>query len=596
MIKSNRYILVSAVLAVLFGACQDKNLTPEPGTPEEADRHMVSIQEFGVLPGNTPALNKKNLQAAIDKATASGIALYVEPVENGYKIDGGIVLKRNVSLIGAHGPTGRGTRNKTGDGPTGSLFVITDMMNPFLIVESATRVQGIQFYYPEQGWNDPSAIKAYKPTIQMSSAASVHGVTLRDLSFYGEFFAMDFRAPENITCEQILFENCYGYPLGGEFIAIDRCYDIPRILHCHVNPANMREFGRSFTGEVMRKVVDRKTYAYWINRTDNAVVMDIFSFATYGGIFLGPATYGQLTNFNFDCVANGIYKGGDNSFNRNWEVSQGSIIANMGSKLEDIHPVIVDGEGNLSLTNVEAFSGGNGALSGFDQSYDFISIDGDGETTVALLTCRMRNYAADFPITIKCDAVKVRAISCVDKNSSFFDFVFDGEEVDGDNPIEHGVTTVFNDCESLEGWGSALGSVSLDGNSKTEGNYSVSAGPGKGQFLMTWSGTAVDSRCDRKNGHLLLDLYISDISKIDLTGQGAIEITSSGTYDKREYAWMLGNLGLKSGWNSLDLKFSDSGVTGSSPDLHAVNLLRIYHIAVKDDIVVKIDNLRFYEE
>lgn len=55
----------------------------------------------------------------------------------------------------------------------------------------------------------------------------------------------------------------------------------------------MREFGRSFTGEVMRKVVDRKTYAYWINRTNNAVVMDIFTFATYGGIFLGPATYGQ---------------------------------------------------------------------------------------------------------------------------------------------------------------------------------------------------------------------------------------------------------------------------------------------------------------
>jgi hypothetical protein len=30
--------------------------------------------------------------------------------------------------------------------------------------------------------------------------------------------------------------------------------------------------------------------------------MDVFTFGTYGGIYLGPATYGQLTNFNFDCV------------------------------------------------------------------------------------------------------------------------------------------------------------------------------------------------------------------------------------------------------------------------------------------------------
>ena len=34
--------------------------------------------------------------------------------------------------------------------------------------------------------------------------------------------------------------------------------------------------------------------------------MDIFTFGTGGGIRLGAATYGQLTNFNFDCVTVGV--------------------------------------------------------------------------------------------------------------------------------------------------------------------------------------------------------------------------------------------------------------------------------------------------
>jgi hypothetical protein len=38
---------------------------------------------------------------------------------------------------------------------------------------------------------------------------------------------MDFNADKEHPCEQILFEHCYGYPLSGEFVRIDYCYDIP---------------------------------------------------------------------------------------------------------------------------------------------------------------------------------------------------------------------------------------------------------------------------------------------------------------------------------------------------------------------------------
>ena len=147
---------------------------------------MKSIREFGVLPENSPRENADRLQEAIDWAAQSGAALYVEPAAGGYPIASGITLRQNVSLVGAHGPTGRGTKHPEKDAPTGSLFVITDAEAPFLTVESSTRVCGIQFWYPEQSFDDPSRIVAYPPTIRMSPYRTVQGVTLSCLTFYGE--------------------------------------------------------------------------------------------------------------------------------------------------------------------------------------------------------------------------------------------------------------------------------------------------------------------------------------------------------------------------------------------------------------------------
>ena len=144
--------------------------------------------------------------------------------------------------------------------------------------------------------------------------------------------AMDFKAARRHPCEQILIEHCYGYPLGGEFVRIDYCYDIPRILHCHVNPANQRFIKGGYSRSVIDAVVQKKTFSFAIDHTDNAVLLDLFTFGVYGGAYLGPASYGQLTSFNLDCVTVGIHKLGDGAFNRNWQIAQGSIIANTGAR------------------------------------------------------------------------------------------------------------------------------------------------------------------------------------------------------------------------------------------------------------------------
>ena len=411
-----------------------------PVETEDGDKLFAySVQAFEVLPTNTAAENKVRLQNAIDWASDRGAALWVEPVEGGYPIQSGIVLKKNVSLIGVHGPTGRGTVKNSK--PTGSLFVISDKLHPFITVQSASQVKGIQFYYPEQAFDDASKIIEYPPTIQVSQDQAVHGVTLRNLSFYGSYFAMDFRAKKDHPCEQILFEHCYGYPIGGRFIAIDYCYDIPRILHCHVNPAIMREFRGDYSYIINDYVVNRQTYAYWIDHTDNAQVMDIFTFGTYGGIYLGANSYGQLTNFNFDQVGIGVFKDGASAFNRIWEVAQGSIIATVSpdGKVENIHPFLVQGLGQISITNVDCFAGKAAAvvLTTQGKSYDFLKVQGSSWVIVTGVNCRMRNYQSSNPITIANSSAQVSFINCSNKDGHLFTFKRSGE-----NPNDQGTYTV----------------------------------------------------------------------------------------------------------------------------------------------------------
>ncbi len=386
---------------------------------------MKSIRDFGVKPENSASENKINLQKAIDWATLSGAALFVDPSGEPYHVDGGIILKKNVSLIGVNGPTPRGTSHPSKKQPVGSVFKITDRDNVFITVESATQIKGIQFWYSEQTINNPNAIIPYPATIQTSKTSTTEGVFLSCLTFYGEYLAMDFNADPKYPSELMVFEYCFGYPLSGEFIRIDYCYDIPRILHCHVNPAIQRFIGGQIAVPVVDAVIAKKTYAYTINHTDNAQIMDIFTACTYGGILLGGQTYGQMTNFNFDCVAVGIHKYGENTKNRNWQIAQGSIIANCGEKIGDIHPIIVEGEGHTSLCNVESFSGHNDALTCVpeNQSYDYLLVKGDQKLTISLIGCRMRTYISDNPLTIQNKYAIIQASACFDKSDNPYNLI-----------------------------------------------------------------------------------------------------------------------------------------------------------------------------
>src|SRR5438128_365659 len=83
-----------------------------------------SVLDFGISPTNSGAANKAALEKAIDWAHERGAALFLDPSDEPYPVDPGITLKMNVSLIGVHGPVGRGTRHPTKPQPVGSVFKI----------------------------------------------------------------------------------------------------------------------------------------------------------------------------------------------------------------------------------------------------------------------------------------------------------------------------------------------------------------------------------------------------------------------------------------------------------------------------------------
>lgn len=117
----------------------------------------------------------------------------------------------------------------------------------------------------------------------------------------------------------------------------------------------------------------------------------------------------------------GILKEGAQDFNRNWQIAQGSIIANTGERLEDVHPIKISGFGHTSISGVEAFSGNNGALTNFAASYDFLYVDSDGAPSISLSACRMIGYKSKNPITNKNPKAKIRAWACINKNLDFFE-------------------------------------------------------------------------------------------------------------------------------------------------------------------------------
>lgn len=367
--------------------------------------HVLTVQQYGVKADNSAADNARALQKAIDEAAKMAASVYVTPCRDGYKCDGGIVLRKGVTLFGAN-----------------SAFIVNDNGKPFISMESSSCLQGLRFIYPQQATDKPVDIKEYSPTVTLSGDADADGVTLRELSFLGEYQAVDFTKKGDHSFSQVFIRNCKGYSLSGNFITVDGCKDAPRIIDCDMRPDCP---GMSFSPAVIDAVVARENFAYKVDNTCGMSMDDIHVFGDYGGVKLGAASSGHLTEFSLECVSIGVSRDGKAEKAYDWNIFQGTINACVGSYVQDIHPFYITGQGQVDIADVNSVCQCSDALTCYGKCYDFITVAGDREgLSVMMLNCKMASYEAECPITILNDKALVKALSCVDRDTSFFDFVF----------------------------------------------------------------------------------------------------------------------------------------------------------------------------
>lgn len=156
-----------------------------------------------------------------------------------------------------------------------------------------------------------------------------------------------------------------------------------------------------------------------------------------------------------------------------------------------------------------------------------------------------------------------------------------------EHPTSHdgspGGAIYMDNCDASTGWISA-NTLSVYTADKKEGTGCLqSVGSGTGEFKKVFS-PIYNSGATVATGKLQFWYYVSDITKFNADNQ--IELGSGGAADVNEYNWSIGTL--VNGWNLITKTFSSAGTTGGTPDLNAINWIRIYHFKTAS-ITTRID-------
>lgn len=173
--------------------------------------------------------------------------------------------------------------------------------------------------------------------------------------------------------------------------------------------------------------------------------------------------------------------------------------------------------------------------------------------------------------------------------------IVEREPANQDKPSDPNAIYIHH-CEDVTGWHNVSFTVDSENHQEGKGCLSTTVG---GDFVWIMNlGEAIDcSRFNRENGTLALDLYVSSAAGMKLSdGGNQIELSSTTNDDDHEYSWGLNAGSLVDGWNHLELKLSDAGISGGEPDMAAINHFRFYHVGWSADgaVTVKIDNIRLH--
>jgi uncharacterized protein YjdB len=147
------------------------------------------------------------------------------------------------------------------------------------------------------------------------------------------------------------------------------------------------------------------------------------------------------------------------------------------------------------------------------------------------------------------------------------------------------VNKILSNCDSNSGWTSS-NTLTVNSADKKEGAACLqSVGSKTDEFKRVFA-TPINTGSTIENGNLQFWYFVSDINSFAAGNQ--VELGSGGVADINEFNWNIGTL--LNGWNLVTLPFKTAGVTGGTPDLSAINYLRIYHVKTAS-VTTRVDQI-----
>jgi arylsulfatase A-like enzyme len=147
-------------------------------------------------------------------------------------------------------------------------------------------------------------------------------------------------------------------------------------------------------------------------------------------------------------------------------------------------------------------------------------------------------------------------------------------------------------CDESTGWASNNGLSLNNADHKEWGACLEMTGDQTNEFQKSFN-PPIETKATKEYGYLQFWYFVSDVSKFDEKNQ--VEIGSGGKNDIDEFNWNLSGK-VNNGWNLLKLYFRDAGISPSdgSPDLSAINWIRIYHWKT-DTMTTRIDGFQIVD-
>lgn len=359
----------------------------------------LMARDNGIASGNSASANKAALQALIDANTVVGATIYfTDPVP----MAGGINMKSNIKFEGNNFtafkgslPVGNATPAQ-GTTPSGAAFLITDTVNVFITCHENTAIDGIIFYYPSQAYTTttPGASLIVYPITIQKATGTVRSCSFTRLTFVGNTQCFQFTSDDN---SDLVFDLIYAYPLGGRFLQLTNCLDIPRITRCHINPGVGWAFlGFPVTTNIIDYVAASGAPTFDINATDEFMMAEDFVFGVNTGWRI-QNSYGTLVNCNADMVETGVYMTLTSDYKYVALTSFSCILG--GGTRANRNAVVFDGTGGkLFASSFQGDVGTNGAVpsSSVPGASSLIKVSGSGTQRVSLIGVRSVSTAGSF--------------------------------------------------------------------------------------------------------------------------------------------------------------------------------------------------------